>query len=182
MLRGVIRGGVKLTLLLWEDISLQGTHLHMCVPRSQHHSSLIRVLLLAPSPVCVLAISCSEQDIAFLNAYAALSTETLQNQGHTAIKILVTDNEWETSEIKEGNKTGADRINICRIIVGVNQEPASSLSYHHTRVRKYCLKVKADLWKVSKKKIFPLPGHSVKLACGNNSYTDSTKYLYLSVF
>ena len=115
------------------------------------------VLLLAPSPVCVLAISCSEQDVAFLNAYVVLSAETLQNQGHTAIKMLVTDNEWETSEIKEGNKIEADMINICKIIVGVNQELASSLFYHYMRVRKYCLKVKAGLWKLMKRKYFPSP-------------------------
>lgn len=152
VLRDIVRGGVKLMLLLWEVIPLEGTHPHIRMPRSRHNSSLMSGLLLAPSPVCALAIRCSEQDVAFLNAYAVLRAETLQNQGHAAIKMLATDNEWEPAEIKEGNKTGADMINIGKIIVGVNQELASSPSYRHTRVRKDCLKVKADLWKLMKKK------------------------------
>lgn len=72
--------------------------------------------------------------------------------------MLATDNEWETSEIKEGNKM----ISISKIIVGVSQEFSSLLSYHYMMVRKYCLKVKADLWKfMEKKEIFPLSTHSI---------------------
>lgn len=67
--------------------------------------------------------------------------------------MLATDNEWETSEIKKGNKITADMISISTIIVGVSQEFSF---YHYIRARKYCLKVKADLWKLMKKK-FPSP-------------------------
>lgn len=60
-------------------------------------------------------------------------------------------------EIKEGSKITADVISISKIIVGVSQEFSSFLSYHYRRERKYCLKVKADFWKLMKNIYFPSP-------------------------
>lgn len=74
--------------------------------------------------------------------------------------MLYTDSEWEDLKIEEGDKTGGDTIYMhffFKYIAEVDQEFASFLSYHCMGVRKCCLKVKAELWKLTKRKYFPSP-------------------------
>lgn len=119
------------------------THVHAMFPA--------QLLLDEGTASCSLTRWCA-------GCYAGLGAQTLRYQrGYPAIKMLATNNEWETSGIKERNKIAADMISIYKRIVGVNREFSSLLSYHYVRVRKYCLEVKADLWKLMKRKYFPSP-------------------------